>query len=440
MTNSGIDRVGELLKNGLFDDAKEFFTTNFTGSGDVDQDLVKMADMLKINGMISEAESCYQKAIALNPESAAAHNNLGIIFKDRNDFESAAECFKKTLFIDPGSAVALYNLGVVRRKQGAADSAAKYFHKALAIAPNYTEAHYNLGIVLFKDQYDLGQAEKHFSKALSLRPDYPKARSQISIISWVLGKADECRQHLQSIKGSTVTLSKKERRSILPYCSFLDGLLIYRQKNPDKYVCRSEKPIIYAIGDSHCLSLANITVKYKGADYLVEAKIVSGCKAWHLINGLDNEFRSSFEKRVKSIPAGSVAITTFGEIDCRLDEGIIKHYGKSKSLDGPINDLAEKYVDFISRVLSAKNISPIICNVPAPLVDPETIPEEDIILISEVRKCFNKALAACAAAKNIPILDIYTVSSNSHGLANKSCYIDICHIRPEIYQELVVDL
>ena len=107
-------------------------------------------------------------------------------------------------------------------------------------------------------------------------------------------------------------------------------------------------------------------------DYLAEAKIVIGCKAWHLGNKDKNSYKYEFEKTIESIPAGATTILMFGEIDCRLKEGIIKNHKKNNTnLTESIITLVDNYFNYILRVLTDRNIFPIICNVPANHIEQE---------------------------------------------------------------------
>jgi tetratricopeptide (TPR) repeat protein len=59
----------------------------------------------------------------------------------------AVKNYEKALAIKPDYAVAHYNLGIVLKEFGQRDSAVKSFEKALAIQPNYVKAHHSLSIL-----------------------------------------------------------------------------------------------------------------------------------------------------------------------------------------------------------------------------------------------------------------------------------------------------
>jgi Flp pilus assembly protein TadD len=60
---------------------------------------------LSDKGQLDAAIACYNKAIALDPKNAAAHNNLGAILCDvKHDYDGAIACFRKAIELDPNKA------------------------------------------------------------------------------------------------------------------------------------------------------------------------------------------------------------------------------------------------------------------------------------------------------------------------------------------------
>jgi tetratricopeptide (TPR) repeat protein len=62
-------------------------------------------------GANERARASYERAIRLDPRSAAAFNNLGSVLAEGGKTDSALAMFSKAVEIDPGYAAALYNLG-----------------------------------------------------------------------------------------------------------------------------------------------------------------------------------------------------------------------------------------------------------------------------------------------------------------------------------------
>ena len=68
------------------------------------------AFVLHQQGKLDEAAQAYEKALQVDTESAAAHNNLGAIELVRGRYDQAREQFKEALRIDPGYTEAKANL------------------------------------------------------------------------------------------------------------------------------------------------------------------------------------------------------------------------------------------------------------------------------------------------------------------------------------------
>ena len=118
------------------------------------------------------------KAIALRPDYAEAHNNLGIALKNQGKLEAAVAAYHKALELKPDYVKAHNNLGNVLKNQGKLDGAVAACRKALELKPDYAKAHNNLGNVL-KDQGKLDEAVASYHKALELKPDYTVAHSNL---------------------------------------------------------------------------------------------------------------------------------------------------------------------------------------------------------------------------------------------------------------------
>lgn len=66
----------------------------------------------------NESLTHYLKCVALDPDCAAAHNNLGLIYADKKEFELAQKEFTEVLRIFPNHPVGLRNLERARKKKG----------------------------------------------------------------------------------------------------------------------------------------------------------------------------------------------------------------------------------------------------------------------------------------------------------------------------------
>jgi len=61
-----------------------------------------------------EAQQCFEKVLALNPNHTHAHSNIGQLFQEKQCFDKAQQHFEKTLSLDPGHADARWNLSLLQ--------------------------------------------------------------------------------------------------------------------------------------------------------------------------------------------------------------------------------------------------------------------------------------------------------------------------------------
>ena len=105
---------------------------------------------------VDEAVEHLQRAIELAPEFMEAMNNLGTIYFQRGDLETAKDYFRQALEIEPESFEPMVNLGGVLLATGSAHEAIEYNQRAQEIRPLDALANAQLGLCYFR----LGEFEK----------------------------------------------------------------------------------------------------------------------------------------------------------------------------------------------------------------------------------------------------------------------------------------
>jgi superkiller protein 3 len=122
------------------------------------------------NKLYKSAIEYYQKAIDINPNDAAAYNNMGLAYDYLQNYDEAIRCFQKAIAIDPNSVNAYYNMGIAYYNLGNYREAIRCYKKAIAIDPNDAAAYNNMGSA-YADLEDYREAIRCYKKAIAIDPN-----------------------------------------------------------------------------------------------------------------------------------------------------------------------------------------------------------------------------------------------------------------------------
>jgi tetratricopeptide (TPR) repeat protein len=125
---------------------------------------------------VAEALACYDTAITLEPGHARAYCNRSEALRSQERLQEALASCDKAITLDPKLAEAYCNRGNVRIDLQEPTKALLDFDKAIALRPAYAEAYCNRGAALL----DLGRTDEalaNVDKALTLRQNYPEAHT-----------------------------------------------------------------------------------------------------------------------------------------------------------------------------------------------------------------------------------------------------------------------
>jgi len=134
------------------------------GPASESMNLKRQGDALARQSRFAEAEVLYRRALALAPDLAEAHNNLGNVLSLQGRGEEAAACYRRALEHKPTLLDAHNNLGVWLAGQGLTEAAAGHLRQVVRQNPAHGEAHLNLAKLLVKMSDRAGAAE-HFRLA-----------------------------------------------------------------------------------------------------------------------------------------------------------------------------------------------------------------------------------------------------------------------------------
>lgn len=123
-----------------------------------------------------DAVDCFQRALALDPTSVKAENNLGLSYEGLNRLDDAITAYRNAIQWQQGtphpSEQPLLNLGIVLLHQGRLPQAEQLLTQAAQIAPKDPNICEQLGH-LYLQTHQFPQAQAQFEQAIALNPKNP---------------------------------------------------------------------------------------------------------------------------------------------------------------------------------------------------------------------------------------------------------------------------
>jgi tetratricopeptide (TPR) repeat protein len=183
---------------GQFDKAVETYKTSLALDPNYAAAYNNLGIALARTGQPAAAVTEYQKAILLKPDFAEAHNNLGITYSEGGQVGPAIPEFREAIRLEPSFAEPHYNLGILLYDKGLLDEAIAQYREAIRLKPGYAKAHNNLGnVLLTEDHYDAAIAE--YREALRLKPDFAEAHSNLGL---ALGSKGDWDGEIREMQGA----------------------------------------------------------------------------------------------------------------------------------------------------------------------------------------------------------------------------------------------
>lgn len=139
-------------------------------------------------GQYEQAATEFRKALANEPDFAAAHNNLGVALYRQGHYDEALEEFQNVVQSEEAhKAGARLNMGAANAAKGEPAAALKEAEEAARAQPDFAEAHFNIGWI--RDwRGELAEAEAAYREAIRLKPNYVKAEIGLAIVLAKMGR------------------------------------------------------------------------------------------------------------------------------------------------------------------------------------------------------------------------------------------------------------
>lgn len=116
--------------------------------------------------------------ISANPKDVKSLVNLGDVYFQAGDYETAATWMTKVVALQPRNTTALLALGAVRFNVGKTAEAERHWRKVAEIDPKNVEAHYDLGFLyLSKNPPDMAKVKSEWNQVVALDPGSDVAKT-----------------------------------------------------------------------------------------------------------------------------------------------------------------------------------------------------------------------------------------------------------------------
>jgi len=146
--------------------------------------------------VVTEDTVGYERWLQSEPDSAPLHNSVAQLYLDLNRPLDAARHFRAAAHLEPESAAAHFNLGTALTVAGDYESAMLEYQRALTLKKDYAQAHNNLGSLLLATG-KVAEALPHLSEAIKLDPNNAQAHYNAGIASLRQSKPADAIGHLK---------------------------------------------------------------------------------------------------------------------------------------------------------------------------------------------------------------------------------------------------
>jgi tetratricopeptide (TPR) repeat protein len=150
------------------------------------------AQEFRRQGDLGEAQECYNRALASNPDDAESWRGKARALVELGIYDQAINCWDEVLKQDPSSTDAWNEKGNSLIQLGSYDEAIKCYNKSIELNPNNPEAWNNKGLALYRSsKYDL--AINCYERALEIDQSYRDAWTNIGSALRAIGRDSEAK-------------------------------------------------------------------------------------------------------------------------------------------------------------------------------------------------------------------------------------------------------
>ena len=396
------------------------------------------AVLLLEHGRHAEALPALESAAGRHPKDLASLTHLGVAYAGLRRYTEALACLEQVLGLDARYARAHYFRSHVLRARGEQEAALAGYLEAIACDPGYAEAFDGLAFTLLDiERYDdLGAVVDGIEAERCLTDEHRAGLRVITAIgAWVQDRVYDCQRDLNTACDTACAHTSEggqfpNAAMIGIYRRYLSLLLDHRRREPQAY--RHAALELHLIGESHCLAAAWTCVDLGGELHRARPHLVMGAKAWHFASAERNDHKQNLHRIVASLPQGAKALFLFGEIDSRIDDGILRHVQRHGAADMETIavDTAVGYVRHVAALCRERGLRACFQGIPAPAIAYRGVTaaarDRHLYLV----RFLNAALRTFAEEEGCGFIDVYSLSAGEDGYAHGRAHLDDYHLLP----------
>jgi len=199
----------------------------------------------------------YERTLKFAPGSDRIHNNLGLIYKDKNLYDKAIAEYAKAIEINPNNAKAYSNLAIAYNEKRMYQEAIASARKAIEIDSDCFEAYNNLGVV-YQAKRMYHEAIIQYKKAIEINPSHPEIHNNLGKAYYTLQLYDKA--ILEYKKTIEINPDYREAYNNLAVAYGAQGLLYYAQGLYKEAITQYQKAI--EINPNYAEAYNNLAVAY----------------------------------------------------------------------------------------------------------------------------------------------------------------------------------
>ena len=195
-----------------------------------------------------------------------------------------------------------------------------------------------------------------------------------------------------------------------------------RQRKP-------QYPALVMMGDSHVLAPHGKLVMWEGTLHQVQSEVITGIKAWHVAQPSRYQYAQYLFARIRHIPTPTPIVFSFGEIDCRYNQGIWPHIRKGQRISNILQNTFPPAITTLAPHLQDRSWG--VAGIPAPHIDeviklPQPEWESFGAMVAAANTCYQQAVTSAGGT----YVNLYAFTADEVGIRTPEWDLDRIHLKP----------